>query len=486
MLSRRRFAGVVVSARSLSAAPRDPDRIDQLLDAAAVLRQRVISPVELAQSCLRRVERLNPHLNAFITVTAESAMKEARLAEKEIAAGRWRGPLHGIPIALKDLFDTAGVRTSAGSAQYADRVPAEDAVVVQRLRAAGAVFLGKLNMDEFAYSFNSETSFYGLSRNPWDVRRSPGGSSGGSAIAVATGMCLAALGSDTGGSIRLPAALCGVTGLKPAYGRVSTRGVVPLAWSLDHVGPICRSARDAAAVLAVLSGGGRSDLACSLPPVPPEREMFRATAGKLRLGLPKGPWLQGAEPEVKDAYESALKVMGRICGPAEEVDLPHLEPASLPEFPWAYLTIIQAEAYAFHEEMLKRTPERYHPATRQSIRYGEKIAVGEYIRARQEMVRLRAEVRRVFERVDLLITPTAPGTAFELGTPPNMIFLRNVAPWNLFGLPAISVPCGFTSRGLPVGLHIAGPPAREDLVLLLADLYQQSTDWHKRRPPELN
>ncbi len=214
-------------------------------DAAALVRRRKVSPVELTQLCLSRVERLNPKLNAFITVCGEKALADARAAEKEVGAGRWRGPLHGIPIALKDLFDTAGVLTTAASAQYAGRVPAEDAEVVRRLKAAGAVILGKLNMDEFAYNFTSETSFYGPSRNPWDARCTPGGSSGGSAIAVAAGMCFAALGSDTGGSIRLPAAFCGITGLKPSYGRVPAKGVVPLAWSLDHVGPMCRSARDA-------------------------------------------------------------------------------------------------------------------------------------------------------------------------------------------------------------------------------------------------
>ena len=484
MVSRRNFVGVVMGARSGSAsAPQDLDWIS-LVDAAAMLRRRTVSPVDLTQSCLRRVERLNPRLNAFIAVTAETALAEARRAEKEILASRWRGPLHGIPIALKDLFDTAGLRTTAASAQYSERVPAEDAEVVGRLRAAGAVILGKLNMDEFAYSFTSETSYFGLSRNPWDAQRSPGGSSGGPAIAVATGMCFAALGSDTGGSIRLPAALCGITGLKPTYGRVATRGVVPLAWSLDHVGPMCRSARDAAAVLAAICGRDRVDPACSMPALPRPDDIFRFPAKGIRLGLPRGSWFQQVDPEVKDASDKALKLLERLCGAVEEVDLPPLPPApQLPSLPLTYLMIIQSEAYAFHEELLKRHPERYHASTRESIQNGEKIAVGDYVRARREMERLRAEIGRVFDRVDLLITPTSPGAAFELGKTPDVVFLRNTAPWNLYGLPSISVPCGFTGGGLPIGLQITGPATREDLVLKLADTYQQSTDWHRRRPP---
>ena len=439
-------------------------------DAAALVRRRKVSPVELTQLCLSRVERLNPKLNAFITVCGEKALADARVAEKEIGAGRWRGPLHGIPIALKDLFDTAGVLTTAASAQYAGRVPAEDAEVVRRLKAAGAVILGKLNMDEFAYNFTSETSFYGPSRNPWDARRTPGGSSGGSAIAVAAGMCFAALGSDTGGSIRLPAAFCGITGLKPSYGRVPAKGVVPLAWSLDHVGPMCRSARDAGMVLSVLSGGGA--LNDGLPVVK-----------RLRIGVPKGAGWEAADSEVRVAVDSALKLIGGLGRGVREVELPVLEPSpQLPVLPLTYSTIIQAEAYAFHEEMLKGHPERYHAGTRRSIENGAKIGVGEYARALREMERLRSEIGRVFDRVDVVITPTAPGAAFELGTTPDLVFLRNTAPWNLYGLPTISVPCGLTSGGLPIGLQITGGAGREDVVLRLAGVYQQATDWHTRRP----
>jgi aspartyl-tRNA(Asn)/glutamyl-tRNA(Gln) amidotransferase subunit A len=330
------------------------------------------------------------------------------------------------------------------------------------------VLLGKLNMDEFAYNFTSETSFYGASRNPWDLKRTPGGSSGGSAIAVAAGLCFASLGSDTGGSIRLPAAFCGITGLKPSYGRVPAGGVVPLAWSLDHVGPMCRGARDAAIVLETIGGAG----------------LERMTSVKrLRLGVPKGTGWRASEGEVSGAVDGAVKQLGGLCQGVEEVELPTLAMSpELPVLPLTYTKIIQAEAFAFHEEMLRRSPEKYHAGTRRSIENGAKVGVGEYARGLREMERLRFEIGRVFERVDLVITPTAPGAAFELGSTPDLVFLRNTAPWNLYGLPTISVPCGFTGSGLPIGLQITGGRGRDELVLGLAEVYQKSTDWHRRRP----
>ncbi|NWF83944.1 MAG: amidase [Bryobacteraceae bacterium] len=462
MLSRRDF----LSAAAAAGATGPPADLHWLgiAEASKLLRARVVSPVELTQACLRRVEKLNPKLNAFITLTADAALADARKAEAEIAAGQWRGPLHGIPIAVKDLYDTAGVLTTAASAQYAGRVPKEDAEAVQRLKAAGAVMLGKLNMDEFAYNFTSETSYYGPSRNPWDPARSPGGSSGGSAIAVATGMCFAALGSDTGGSIRLPAALCGITGLKPTYGLVDVRGVVPLSWPLDHAGPLCRSAGDAEKILAVLAG--------STP------ALLSPAAKTLRLGIPRGPWLDGVDPEVRAAFDAAVKHLGG----AREADLPLLPPSpQIPDLPAAYLTIIQTEAFAFHEEMVKQHPERFHAGTLRSIQSGAKVTAAEYARARHEMERLRAGVRRSFEHADLLLTPTSHAAAFELGKPAPLTFLRNTAPWNLFGLPTISIPCGFTSAGLPVGLQITGAAGQDRLVLMLAALYQKATRWHLKR-----
>lgn len=437
-----------------------------LAAAAELVRRRKVSPVELTQACLRRIEKLNPGLNAFISVTAGQALADAREREKE----RPRGPLHGIPVAIKDLIDLAGVRTTAASAQWLDRVADRDAEVVRRLKAAGAVIVGKTNMDEFAYNFTSETSHFGASRNPWDAKakRTPGGSSGGSAIAPAAGMCYAALGSDTGGSIRLPAALCGITGLKPTYGEVSVDGAAPLAWSLDHIGPMCRDARDAALVLDAISRPRR----------------VAADVKSVRIGVPRRVFFDELDAEVSAAVEEALAALRRITAGVRDAAIPELP--AYPAFrflPLAYSHIIVAEAFAFHEETLKRSPERYHPGTRKSIEGGRGVTAAEYIKARREMERLRAESGVLFRDADLLVTPTSPGPAFELGKPASLIYLRNCAPWNLYGLPSISIPCGFTRSGLPVGLQITGPARRDGLVLALAAAYQRVTDWHARRPP---
>lgn len=470
MQSRRTFLGGALSlSAATGAASSDP--LTLTVEAAAgLIRTGKISSLELTQACLRRIQTLNPSLKAFNTVTSEPALAHARVLDSELRAGRRRGPLHGIPIAFKDLFDTAGVLTTAASRQYENRVPREDAEVVARLRAAGAVMLGKLNMDEFAYNFTAETSCFGVARNPWDTRRTPGGSSGGSAVAVASGMCFAALGSDTGGSIRLPAAFCGITGLKPTYGKVSTRGVTPLAWSLDHVGPMCRSAADAALLLGVMAGA-------EVKAVP------AAEIVKLRAGVPRAIFCEGLDAEMSRAFEAALQVVQRMTAGVRDVRLPPwpAEP-SVPDLPHAYAVVITSEAFAFHEAMVKSAPGRYHPGTLKSIEMGRNVPASEYIRARRAMEDLRAGSGRLFADADVLITPSAPAAAFEFGKPAGLVFLRNSAPWNMFGLPSISIPCGFTNSGLPLGMQITGPNGRDDLVLGFAAAYQQVTDWHTRRP----
>src|SRR5579864_8012930 len=282
-----------------------------LQEAAALVRRKAVSPVELTQACLARIERLNPALNAFITVTAEQALRDAHDAEAEIQKGKWRGPLHGVPIALKDLFDTAGVRTTAGSGVFKDRVPQQDAEVVRRLRAAGAVLLGKLNMHEFAYGGTSVPSYFGPVHNPWNLDRIAGGSSGGSAAAVAAGLCYGALGSDTGGSVRQPAAYCGIAGLKPTYGRVSTRGVIPLSWSLDHVGPMCRTVGDVALLLQGIAGYDPEDSNSVDAPVPDYAQALRAKISALRLGVPRRVFFEQIDPEIAAAVNQAIEALDR-------------------------------------------------------------------------------------------------------------------------------------------------------------------------------
>lgn len=462
MHTRRAFTAGIFAA-PLAALPTDPADLTAT-EALALVRQRKLTPQELTQACLARIERRNPRLNAFITVMGESALERARALRPATAA---REPLHGLPIALKDLYDTAGVRTTAASEHWRDRVPTADAEVVRRLRAAGAVITGKANMDEFAYNFTSETSAFGIARNQWDEACSPGGSSGGSAIAVASGMSLAALGSDTGGSIRLPASFCGITGYKPTFGRVPADGVAPLAWSLDHVGPMTRSALDAALLHGVLSG-----------------QAVKLVAVKgLRTGIPREPYWQELDGEVERAMAEAAVTLGRVCREVRDVKLPALELNPNSPLPKVYSTVIFAEAYAFHREMHARYAERYHAGTRASIELGKPIDAATYIAARREMERMRsAAASELFRDADLLLTPTAPGVAFKLGSNPSLVYLRNTAPWNLFGLPTIAIPCGFSKSGLPIGLQITGRPNADAIVLSAAAAFQSETDFHQRRP----
>jgi aspartyl-tRNA(Asn)/glutamyl-tRNA(Gln) amidotransferase subunit A len=454
--------------------------MDTIVDLAPRIRRKEISPLELTRACLDRIERLNPTLNAFITVTTESALEEARKAENEIQRGDWRGPLHGIPIALKDLIDTAGTRTTAGSALYQDRVPHEDAEVVRRLRQAGAVILGKNNLHEFAYGGSSLVSFFGDVHNPWNAAHIAGGSSGGSAAAVAAGLCYAAIGTDTAGSIREPAALCGCVGLKPTYGRVSARGVTPLSWSLDHVGPLAATVGDAAIVLQAIAGYDALDVGSANVPVADYSSGLGETTKNLRVGISRAHFYDDLNDEVRVAMDAAIAVIASLV--AEVHDLPLDLPTDR--------TVQAAESFAYHAGNVARTPDLYQPETLRRIRTGEKISAAEYILRRQELDRERRRAHEFFTAVDLLITPTIPIPAPAIADlkkdpaalrPAELTLLRNTRPFNVWGLPTISVPCGFTGSGLPIGLQIAGPPWREDLVLRLAHAYEQASEWNKRR-----
>lgn len=437
-----------------------------LTSTAELIRKRKLSPVELTRSTLARIAKLNPELNAFITITADAAMARARELEAEQMRGRFRGPLHGIPIGLKDLYDTAKVRTTAASAHFANRVPDSDAIVVARLRDAGAVIIGKLNMDEFAFNFTSETSHFGPVHNPWKRGYTPGGSSGASAAAVAAGLCQGALGSDTGGSIRLPAALCGIVGFKPTFGLLPTGGVLPLAWSLDHAGPMARTVEDTRLLLAGMG----------LPLNPPARALKN-----VRLGIPRAIFWEKLSPEVERVVHDAVQALARLTAGAREVALPPLEMDG--PLPGIYAAIIMAEAYAYHETRVRTNPEKFHPATLANLKTGAAVPAATYIHARREMDRVRAASVALFQDSDLLVMPTTAGPAFPLGSTADLIYLRNLAPWNYYGLPAISLPCGFTSSGLPIGLQIVGPAQADSLVMAAAEAYQHQTDWHNRHPP---
>jgi len=452
-----------------------------IIETSELLRKRKLSPVELTKNCLARIEKLNPTLNTFITVTAESAMTQARGAEAEISRGDWRGPLHGIPLALKDLIDTAGVRTTAASALFKDRIPAEDAEVVRRLKNAGAVLLGKHNMHEFAYGGSSMISYYGAVHNPWNPAHIAGGSSGGSAAAVAADLCYGAVGTDTAGSIREPASQCGVVGLKPTYGRVSARGVIPLSPSLDHVGPITPTVADAAVMLQAMAGYDAKDMNSADVPVPDYLAAIGDGSEPVRIGIPRKFFYEDLDPEVASAVEQALELLRTLVSDISEVEL---------DIP-TDRTLQTAESYAYHAEFVSRSPELYQAETLRRIRKGAEIGSAEVEQRRRELKQIRSEVHKVFENVDLLITPTTPVPAPaidelkqnpDLLRPREMLLLRNTRPANVWGLPSISVPCGFTAAGLPIGLQIIGPHWREDRVLRLAYAYEQASDWHRRSP----
>jgi aspartyl-tRNA(Asn)/glutamyl-tRNA(Gln) amidotransferase subunit A len=450
--------------------------LETIVYLAPRLRRKEVSPLELTRTCLDRIEKLNPMLNAFITVTAESALAEARAAETEISRGEWRGPLHGIPIALKDLIDTAGTRTTAASALYQDRVPTEDAEVVRRLRRAGAVILGKNNLHEFAYGGSSLVSFFGDVPNPRMATHIAGGSSGGSAAAVAAGLCYAAIGTDTAGSIREPAALCGCVGIKPTYGRVSCRGVIPLSWSLDHVGPLAATVGDAAVVLQTIAGYDPLDINSVDVPAADYVSALREGAKTLRVGIPRAYFYDDLDDEVSAALEEALAVIKTLAGETREMQM---------EIP-TDRAVQNAESYAVHADHVARTPELYQPETLRRIRFGADISAAEYIRCRRELDIERRSAHDFFAEVDLLVTPTMPIPAPAIADlkknpetlrPAELVLLRNTRPFNVWGLPTISVPCGFTRSGLPIGLQIAGPRWREDLVLRLAHAYEQAVNF---------
>ena len=447
--------------------------LETIAELAPRLRRKDISPVELTRDCLDRIEKLNPELNAFITVTAESALAEAQAAEDEISRDAWRGPLHGIPVALKDLIDTAGTRTTAGSALFEHRVPSEDAEVARRLRRAGAVILGKNNLHEFAYGGSSLVSFFGDIHNPRNVGHIAGGSSGGSVAAVAAGLCYAAIGTDTAGSIREPAALCGCVGIKPTYGRVSARGVISLSWSLDHVGPLAATVGDAAMVLQAIAGYDALDVCSADVAVADYVSALRDGAKKLRVGIPRKYFYDDLDDEVRAGVERAITVIGTLVEDVREIQI---EVSS-------DRTVQAAESFAYHAENVARRPELYQPETLRRIRSGENISAAEYIQRRRELDEERRNARNIFAEVDLLVTATTPIAAPAIAElkkdpaalrPAELTLLRNTRPFNVWGLPAISVPCGFTKSGLPIGLQIAGPHWREDLVLRLAYAFEQA------------
>ena len=448
------------------------------------LRSGELSPVEVVRASLERIESTDGQLRSFITVLKEEALEQARTAEAEILRGDYKGPLHGIPVALKDLYDTAGVRTTSGSKVDFNRTPLEDATATARLKGAGAVLMGKLAMTEFAVCQADFDTPFPLSRNPWNLAHITGGSSSGSASAVASGQVMGALGSCTGGSIRGPASFCGIVGLKPTYGRVSRHGVVTLSWSQDHCGPMTRTVEDAAFMLQAIAGHDPKDPTTSTAPVPDYTSSLKEDVKGLTIGIPRHFFFSphpDVSAEVVSIVEKGLDVLQELGANLEEVTIPSLE------YVRAVNTIIMlSEGYAFHANNLKAQPNDFGEMARDRFHIGALFSAGDYIQAQRCRQRVKREFAQVLRKVDLLVTPTMPqpAPAFEgYETNTTARGYTSTAPFNVAGLPAISVPCGFTADGLPVGMQIAGKPFDEPMVLRTAYTYQQYARWFKHRPP---
>jgi len=471
----------LISARSAGAAPAAELARMTLRQASDAIRARRASSLELTEACLQRIGTYQRGLNAFITVSGDPARAQARAMDAELRAGKSRGPLHGVPIALKDNIDTAGIPTTAASALLADRVPAEDAEVVRRLLAAGAVILGKTNLDEFAAGGTTTATYYGPTHNPWRADRVAGGSSGGNGAAVAAELCFGALGTDTGGSVRIPSAWCGIVGLKPTYGRVSIRGVIPFIPTRDHVGPMTRTVEDAALLLQAIAGYDAADLASEDQPVPDYLAAMQAPVSGLRIGIPRAHFFDKLDPEIAAATDAALAALRKLTASMRDVALPAVN---------TMLGFGYVESYAYHERWLTRSPNLYQGAVRRRLELGAKISGAEYYAALQDNLRARREIRDVFRDLDVLVTPTmkipartiADAQARNESEKPLAPDPANTVAFNIYGLPTITVPCGFTALGLPIGLQISGPHFQEGRVLALARAYEQATPWHARRP----
>lgn len=425
----------------------------------------------LTQACYRQIERLEPTINAFITVIPPEQNPE-----------RTKGALAGIPIAVKDLYETAGVRTTSGSLFFKDYIPKQDAAAVGVLKAAGANIIGKTSTHEIALGVTNINPHYGTPRNPWDTAYITGGSSGGSAAAVAAGMCTAALGTDTGGSIRIPASLCGVVGLKPTYGRISLRGILPLSWNLDHAGPLTRSVKDAALLLQILAGYDAEDPASLDVPVDDYLKDIEAGVKSWRIALLTGEFVEASEPEILAALGEAARVFEGLGAKVENVDLKWLHEAGL-----ANGQMTQSDAAAFHHERLTQQPELFGADVRQRLEDGRAISSSEYALARRKQVEARRRGVQFFRQYDALLLPSTAIPALPIDSIENSAsqapaLTRFTAPFNLTGLPALSVPCGFTREGLPIGLQIVCGHWQEANLLRAGHTFERGTEWHEQKP----
>jgi len=451
---------------------------------APLIRRRKLSPVELARYLLERISRLQPEINAYLTITADAALAQAAQAEKEISRGHYRGVLHGIPISLKDLFCTRGIRTTAGSKILKRFVPKENAAIVNRLLECGCVFLGKTNLHEFAFGTTNVNPHYGPVRNPWNTERISGGSSGGSAASVVSAQALASFGTDTGGSIRIPSAACGCVGLKPTYGRVPMSGIIPLAGSLDHAGPLSRCVMDAAFLLNAVAEPRLWNTSTARA-----ASEIRRGVKSFRIGIPRQYFFDHIRTDVRKAVLAAIGIFEQLGAKITELNLTGMkETAALAS------EITGDEAFAYHEKWLKQRPQDYGKDVRLRLEQSGKTTAALYIGAQQKRLAYSERLDRALSRVDILLAPTLPITApgieqreIRIGNAVEDIrtaLLRLTRPGNLSGLPAISIPCGFSSEELPIGLQLIGRRFDETTLLRAAYGYEQATPWHLAFPPD--
>ena len=453
-----------------------------------LVESKKVSPVEIIDAHLSRIDATEPILNSFITLLADESRIAARQAEKDIQSGKYKGPLHGIPVALKDLYNTAGVRTTSGSKIFDTFIPAEDCTVASKFHQAGAILIGKLNMHPFAYGPTGENLDYGHMHNPWNPEMITGGSSGGSGSAVAAGQCTITTGSDTGGSIRIPAALCGIVGLKPTYGLVSRWGLTALSWSLDHPGPMVRTVEDAAMTLNVMAGHDPKDIASAKVDIPDYTSALTGNVRGLRIGMPKEYFEAPLDPQVRKAVEDAISVLEGMGAEVKEVSFPMFNESQA-----ISSTVLMSEATAFHRDLLERDGHQLYEPVRQRLEAGLFISAADYLRAQQARTLLDQQGRRLLDDVDILAGPTEPITAPEILAPKVLAGEQEIGvvgaltqytrPYNINGFPAISVPCGFSDTNMPIGLQLAGKPFDEMTVLRAAHAYEQASNWHTQRPP---
>ena len=442
-------------------------------------RKRELSPVEVTRVLLARIEKLDPTLHAFVTLTADRALADARAAEELLRRGDDR-PLLGIPVAHKDIYCTRGIRTTGGSALLADWIPEVESTCGRRWQDAGTVLLGKLITHEFAMGLQWPGHRFPPARNPWNVGHIPGGSSSGSGAALAARLVHGATGSDTGGSIRGPAAFCGIVGLKPTYGRSSRAGVLTLSWTLDHTGPMARTVEDCALLMQPLAGHDPLDPASSRAPVDDYAAALGRDVRGVRVGVVRNYFFEGIDPEVERAFEEAMATLRRLGADVRDVQIPSLKATH------SFLLILLAEAYAYHERDLREHPELYGDVLRERFQAGALVTGAEYVQAQRIRSEICRETAEVLQAVDVLATPTTPrpATSFTQAHDPDFGFPRsNMPPFNITGSPTLALPCGFSSSGLPLSLQLAGRPFEEATVLRMGHAYERATTWHTRRPP---